>query len=191
MLHIELAVKIYVALPTDRGLCYVGPGLHDALERKLARQFQHQLRLSSTPAGRAALPAEGPVQAMAWLRGWMFYRDEAATAWPMLAADHLRGWWRCWGESLPRKQSDSLWRSLPKPDWLAPRTADDRALPFEDWATQAAAHFAQSKHPILVAEYAPLEEGGTEIARGLVLSPDWPDPAWLGKLLAQLSATAA
>jgi hypothetical protein len=191
LLHIELAVKIYIALTTDIGLCYVGPGLHDALELKLARLFQHQLRLSTTPAGRTALPVDEPVQPMAWLRGWMFYREEGAAAWPVLAADHLRGWWRCWGEPLPRKRNDSLWRSLPKPDWLAPRIADGRAQPFDAWATQAGTHFAQSKHPILVAEYAPLDEGGAEIARGMVLSPDWPDPAWLGKLLAQLSAPAA
>ena len=187
LLHIELAVKIYVALPTEQGLCYVGPGLHDALELKLARLFEHQLRLSSTPAGRAALPVDVPVQPMAWLRGWMFYRDDNAEPWPILASDHLRGWWRCWGEVLPSRRPDSLWRSLPKPDWLAPRTANGRALAFDVWAAQAEAHFAQSKHPLLVAEYAPPAEGGAELARGMVLSPDWPDPAWLGKLLDQLA----
>ncbi|GAB3260267.1 DUF1853 family protein [Chitinimonas naiadis] len=189
-LHIELAVKFYIALPTEQGLYYVGPGLRDALELKLARLYEHQLRLSHTPAGQAALPEPLAISPMAWLRGRMFYRNEQEQAWAALANDHQRGWWRCWGEELPRSQADSRWRSLHKAHWLAPDLAASEALGFKDWQHQAANHFLHSKWPLMVAEYAAPEAGGQELARGMVLAPDWPDPAMLQRLCGRLAALA-
>lgn len=189
-LHIELAVKFYIALPTSRGLHYVGPGLHDALALKLARLLAHQLRLAQTPAGRAVLPEGLAVEPMAWLRGRMFYREPDAPTGHELATDHLRGWWRCWGEPLPRRHPDSRWRNLAKPDWLAGAADDGRALAYRDWQQDAARHFVHSHWPLLVAEYAPPEEGGGELARGMLLAPNWPDPAMLAQLCTQLSLTA-
>lgn len=187
LLHIELAVKFYVALPHAGGLHYVGPGLRDALDLKLARLFGHQLRLAATPAGRDALPAPAAgVQPMAWLRGWMFYRDPADTPWPGLAADHLRGWWRRWGEAWPCSRPDGRWRALAKPDWLAPRQAG--AADLAALQAEAARHFAAAPQPLMVAEYAPPAEGGHELARGLVLPADWPQP---GRLESLLDAVAA
>ncbi|HEY9102812.1 DUF1853 family protein [Chitinimonas sp.] len=185
-LHIELAVKFYIALPTVQGLHYVGPGLHDALALKLARLNEHQLRLAQTPAGQAALPEGVIVEPMAWLRGRMFYREPDTPAGRELAADHLRGWWRCWGEALPRQRPDSRWRSLAKPDWLASTADDGRALSYRDWQQETARHFVHSHWPLLVAEYAPPEEGGAELARGMLLAPNWPDPAMLARLCTQL-----
>lgn len=188
LLHIELAVKFFIALPTERGLVYVGPGLRDALELKLARLFAHQLQLAQWPAGRQALATDAPIQPMAWLRGRLFYRelDEAAPA--LLAADHLRGWWRCWGEALPQQRADSLWRALNKPDWLGRRAPDDQALPLADWQAQAARHFQHQHWPLQVAEYAPPAEGGAELARGMLLPAGWPSPAMLSSLLARIAA---
>ncbi|QNM97066.1 DUF1853 family protein [Chitinimonas koreensis] len=189
LLHIELAVKFYVALPHAGGLHYVGPGLRDALDLKLARLFGHQLRLAGTPAGRAALPdPAAAVQPMAWLRGWMFYRDPADVPWAGLAADHLRGWWRRWGEAWPCSRPGGRWRALAKPDWLAPRRLEEAGADLAAQQAEAARQFAAAPQPMMVAEYAPPAEGGHELARGLVLPADWPQP---GRLESLLDAVAA
>jgi hypothetical protein len=59
-------------------------------------------------------------------------------------------------------------------------------MPFADWQASLAPHFAQSEYPIMVAEYAPIEAGGVELARGMVLPPAWPDADMLFKLRAKL-----
>lgn len=186
LLHIELAVKFFIALPTAQGLCYVGPGLRDALTLKLVRLFQHQLQLAGSQAGQTALGSSAPVQPMAWLRGRMFYRELDSPAPAFLATDHLRGWWRCWGEVLPQQRGDSLWRSLNKPDWLGLRPLDDQALPFTEWHAQTEAHFSYPHWPLQVAEYAPAQDGGHELARGILLPPGWPSQAMLASLLARI-----
>ncbi|MGQ5521710.1 DUF1853 family protein [Chitinimonas sp. PSY-7] len=186
LLHIELAVKFFIALPTDHGLRYVGPGLRDALKLKLVRLFQHQLQLANSPAGQLALGNNLPVQPMTWLRGRMFYRELDTAAPAFLAADHLRGWWRCWGEDIPKQRADSLWRSLNKPDWLGYRALDNRALPFTEWQVQTAHHFNHPHWPLQVAEYAPEHEGGHELTRGMLLPPMWPSEPMLKSLLARI-----
>jgi hypothetical protein len=190
LLHIELAVKIYLAVPTAHGVRYVGPGLRDAFDVKLARLSQHQLQLSTTPAGRAALPLPGPVQPMAWLRGWLFYRNagDVAKAQPALAADHLRGWWRCHGEALPQSRADSRWRTLSKWQWLASGHAAAATARFEEWSSTLDLHFAARRTPVMVAEYAPPAEGGYELARGMIVPADWPDPALLAALESRIAA---
>ncbi|MDK2122963.1 DUF1853 family protein [Parachitinimonas caeni] len=184
--HLELAVKIYVALPLDGTLHYLGPGLRDALRIKLARLFDHQLRLAFSTAGRAALPVQTSVRPLAWLRGWMFYRDPNHLPWSGLAAAHLRGWWRRWGEDLPRQRQDSRWRYLPRQNWMAPRSARPEDPEFSRWIDTLHTSDTQHSRPVMVAEYAPPEEGGAELARGLLLPRDWPDSKALNALLARL-----
>ena len=102
LLHIELAVKVFIALPEVGEVCLVGPGLRDALALKFDRLIHHQLALSRLPAGQLALPMKLPVQPMAWLRGWMFYREAPDLLPNVLAEQHPRGWWRHWGEPFPQ-----------------------------------------------------------------------------------------
>ena len=187
--HIELAVKFYLALPDTQGPFLVGPGLHDALSLKLARLLHHQLQLPHTAAGQAALDGMGPVQAMPWLRGRMFYREPLSPAPAMLATDHLRGWWRCWGEAWPQTRPDSLWCGLPKRLWLAPQQADGDAQSLDGLRAQLAQHFAASARPVMVAEYAPLAAGGQELARGMVLPAGWPEADSLRQLRRKVAET--
>lgn len=192
-LHLELAVKVYLAVEMPQGLRLVGPGLRDAFDLKLARLLQHQLRLAETPAGRLALPTGEVVQPMAWLRGWMFYRapEDAQRIGGPLASDHLRGWWRRQGEPLPQQRSDSRWRSLPKRHWLASGLAEPDTPAFDTWQAEMHAHFAHHRQPLMVAEYAPPHEGGGELARGMILPDDWPDATMLAALDQRLTSLPA
>lgn len=191
LLHIELAVKVYLAVETAHGMRYVGPGLRDAFDLKLQHLCHHQLRLADSPAGRKALADFGPVQPMAWVRGWVFYYQptDVARARPTLAAGHLHGWWRRWGEALPSCRPDSRWAALPKARWLASGHAQDSMPLFDAWEAEIAGHFAQSRQPMMVAEYAPPSLGGAELARGMIVPDDWPDPnmlAILGERIAKV-----
>lgn len=188
LLHIELAVKFFIALPVGERLYYVGPALRDSLEIKLAHLFDRQLRLSQTPAGRAALPQAGRVSPMAWLRGRLFYPASHPAAWSMLASDHLRGWWRRADEAIPSTDPKSTWRVLAKPNWLAPDTSAEPPINADELARYVAQHFAAHPWPLMLAEYAPIEAGGKEMARGMVLPANWPPAPLLEKLTAQIDA---
>lgn len=194
--HIELAVKIYLLLPDSLGHIAVGPGLRDALPLK-CKTLRRQLGLAATMAGRAALPdPRAAVDALAWIRGWIFYPAQLPTE-PTseLAADHLRGWWQCLGAPLPTHDAASVWRILSRQEWLAPRRlAVGEGGSKQALETTLALKFSQHAMPQMVAEYAPAECGGGELARGFVVPPNWPDTDALAALLqrvVQLEASDA
>lgn len=170
--HIELTVKFYLglALPDGR-LAWIGPGLRDNWARKEARLFRHQLRLSATPAGQAAVAAiDGEVVQpwpCAWLRGRLFLRQPPAD-------DPLYGWWRCLSETWPRRSPESGWRILARRDWMAPRRAD-LLLDEAEVRAQVEARLTAGEGPLLVAEYQ--RDSGQELVRGFVVPDDWPERA--------------
>jgi len=123
---------------------YVGPNLADRFDLKLARMFDHQLRLSARPEFAAQIGG-GPWHAELFLRGWLFYplpglSPHAQTASPtwtspatapqpgpaLLGADHLRGWWGtvdAWRQQAARSDAQ-VWQVLPRLQWMAPRRVD-------------------------------------------------------------------
>ena len=54
-LHLEVAVKFYLAIQIDGTWQYPGPDPRDHWERKLARMESHQFRLAQSPEARALL----------------------------------------------------------------------------------------------------------------------------------------
>tara|TARA_R100000005_G_C5000191_1_gene207013 strand:+ start:3157 stop:4098 length:942 start_codon:yes stop_codon:yes gene_type:complete len=73
--HWELAVKFY--LNTGDGTAeaaFVGPGLHDRLDKKLHRLFTHQLTLPARVETQAALPAHAltAMRSSPYLKGRLF-----------------------------------------------------------------------------------------------------------------------
>ena len=81
--HRELAVKFYLGVPCaepaeggTRWQQWVGPGLKDRLDRKMQHLFQHQIALSNSPAGQAALEPLGVgdnIQREILIQGRLFY----------------------------------------------------------------------------------------------------------------------
>lgn len=183
-LHIELAVKIYLVV---EGLA-LGPGLQDALPLKL-QVLRRQLALAHTEEGAARLPHGcGMILPMAWVRGWIFYAADLPVLQPQaLAIDHQRGWWQNWGKDIPRCRVDSVWCVLPKMQWLAPRRADLACCAYDELLRRLDTYFQEQAAPLMVAEYAPLHEGGVELARGMLVSSTWPDPAALAALQASVA----
>lgn len=214
LLHLELAVKLYLALPqADGPPLLVGPGLRDALPLKL-RALQRQCRLAQTPQGQAILAglasplASSSVQVLAWLRGWVFFpmdvfpmsTDSLAHPHHPLRAEELaaqapQGWWQVWNGRLPAPHTPILgathrqqrrWRWLARPDWLAPGQADASAVAPAELEAQLQQHFQASTTPCLLAEYPAASEGSAEMSRGFVLPPGWPQADALAALRQRL-----
>lgn len=55
VLHLELAVKFYLGVPTANGWKFPGPDPHDNWQQKLVRMRRHQLSLAERPEAKSLL----------------------------------------------------------------------------------------------------------------------------------------
>src|SRR5450830_1129387 len=77
--HWEFATKFYLLESHQEQMqaeAFVGPNLADSLGAKMDKIMQQQLMLSAHPAAAQYLP-EPVTQALALVKGWLFYRDGA------------------------------------------------------------------------------------------------------------------
>ena len=182
--HWEAAVKFYLqAEPLPVTHTFIGPAARDRLDLKLQRVFQHQLTLSHTPAGHAALPPEvAPLLTQAFIKGYLFYPVHAFQAQPAatpgISPAHLRGWWLRQGSgALPQSVAQSRWVQLPRLRWLAPLRLDAHAEVMTQQQVEAMlqAHFAASSTPLQLVEVTRGDSGmWHEAARGFVVHAAWP-----------------
>ncbi|MEJ5210419.1 MAG: DUF1853 family protein [Burkholderiales bacterium] len=181
LVHWEVTVKFYLLTDPAAGLAgFIGPDPADRLSARLDRLFGHQLLLSRTPAGRAALGGRSP-RAQALVKGWLFFPLEAPRPHVAgLSEAAPSGWWLRHGTAqLPVAASgECRWKVLPRLAWLAPALgqAGERTLFETDRVEQVlATHFARARTPLLLARLAPAGDGlWREDSRGFVVSPDWP-----------------
>lgn len=191
-LHWELAVKCYLHVGGGRGEMadYVGPGLQDRFDLKLAHLLGHQLPLSAREEF-AALGHRGPWQAQMFIKGWLFYRwDETPPAVRAVDAAHHRGFWvtRSDWPAFCARCAGARWAALPRLAWLAPRPAvaneDVDAAGLSAFGVLAEQLPPQSG-PAMVAAFerapAALGLGGLgrwrETQRGFVVPDEWPQQA--------------
>lgn len=186
-LHWELAVKCYLYVGGERGELadYVGPGLQDRFDLKLAHLLGHQLPLSARDEF-AALGHRGPWQAQMFVKGWLFYRwDQTPPAMRAIDPAHHRGFWVTRGDwpALSARSAGARWAALPRLAWLAPRPAvanediDEAGLSaLPSLAEQVA---AQSGPAMVVAYERAAGALGRwrETQRGFVVPDDWPEQA--------------
>lgn len=182
-LHWEAAVKFYLqATPEPAWDAFIGPNPTDRLADKLHKLFDKQLRLADTPAGRAALGnSEAAPTVRAFVKGYLFFpAGTPPMQIPGLSPHCLRGWWLRHDETpVPMQDTRSRWKVLPRLAWLAPAraAAGDTKTAFDTAHMHkvVARHFARSDVPLLLAELTEGTDGiWREIARGFVVSPEWP-----------------
>lgn len=181
--HWEVAVKFYLGVAPGGVLAnWIGPGLKDRLDLKVAHLLQHQLLLTRTPEGTGLLRHLGlpPPSPVCLLKGRLFYPPRADIAgWAPVAAtpDHLRSWWMPQADfATAYHDSDLHWLALPKAHWLTPVGPD---VPIGD-ARKApdfieALHRSADNRAIAVIGLA----GDRETTRGFITPPDWPFPCSL------------
>ncbi|MBX9753750.1 MAG: DUF1853 family protein [Pseudomonadaceae bacterium] len=183
--HIELACKFYLGPLHCSGLDpanWLGPGGQDRLGLKLAHLRQHQLPLSSSPLGGAALTDWHieAVQAELWLGGYLFYPWPSSCAPPQGAhTEHLRGYWlhRAQWPSFAAQAAPARWQVLPRSRWLASARADEDSsltlAQLELYLQQS----ADSPAPLLLVQLKQRDSGAWhEVQRLFLVKNDWPTP---------------
>ena len=185
--HWEVAVKFYLQSATPATLhTFLGPGGHDRLDLKLARIFQHQLRLGKTASGLAALPDGVSLdKTQVLIKGYLFYPTNSgvvapdATELSGVSASHSSGWWIRHGQTpLPRHTENTGWIILPRLHWLAPvRLAQDAAVQtYAHMCHTLAEHFQTTNEALLlVALIHDQENIWHEVTRGFVVHEQWPE----------------
>ncbi|WP_455365641.1 DUF1853 family protein [Kaarinaea lacus] len=188
LVHWETAVKFYLQFTHDDGeVLWYGPNARDRLDIKLDRVFNHQLRLSNSPQGKALLKEKGfqNVQAQTFFKGYLFYPVNSDWRQPgllpdIIATDHLKGWWTYANKlQLPESEAGDRWQVLPRLEWLAPRIAKGvhpstlmdtpQLLDFLD------RHFAHNQPSLLIVQMTNCGNGlWQEKSRGFVVSAHWP-----------------
>lgn len=187
--HWEVAVKFYLqATPLPEQRAFIGPGARDRLDLKLDRVFTHQLELSQTSAGRAALPPGiAPSKVQAFIKGYLFYPLRHSgefslpdTAVPGISGAHPCGWWmRHPVAALPQGSAESRWMILPRLHWLAPLhlDANESVMSNSEMCAAIDQHFAASSAALQLAELQQAAgHGWRETARGFVVHGAWPQP---------------
>ncbi len=175
---------------------FLGPGGHDRLDLKLARIFQHQLRLGDTASGLAALP-DGVMldKTQAFIKGYLFYPANypasssatapgttelpGATELSGVSASHLSGWWIRHGQTpLPEHAENTGWVILPRLRWLAPvRLAQDADVQtYTEMCHTLTEHFKTTAEALLlVALQRDQANIWHEETRGFVVHKQWPE----------------
>ncbi len=181
VIHWEMAVKFY--LRRRGGTEFLGPEGRDTLARKARHIFDHQLRLGTSPAGRAALAAicSGQAVSRAFVKGWLFHPDDGLAGVPEVSPFHQRGWWRKLEEFAATPECLGRRFALVKrADWMnGPLAAAGRETACAaEVARQIKARFEGDARAVMVAGFDAPGGTGTECGRGFVVPEGWPgEPA--------------
>jgi hypothetical protein len=162
-IHLELAVKFYLAVPGHD--YWLGPGGRDRLDIKLEHLLQRQMKLSQVPAARTPLAALGVTTPCceALIKGYLFAPYPGYTAPPLYHPQNQLSLWYTLPEFAARTAStpsanhsaDSTvagWLRLPRARWLSPYQGDNaRLCDAAEIQRELEQHFQQSAQPALVA----------------------------------------
>jgi hypothetical protein len=186
--HWEVAVKFYLLAHDRQGVAYwYGPDPRDRLDLKLARMFDHQLKVPTLPAARRVLPSEisDSLHSEAFIKGYLFYPLEchmnvAKPGIQNVSEHHLRGWWtRFPNARLPKFDNPVRWKIVPRLQWLAPQQTDE--METDEWVPDElvhdilAHHFKRHARPVLLAAVQQDHSGRwVEQCRGFVVGEHWP-----------------
>lgn len=166
--HWEVAVKFYLQVADS----WVGPGLRDRLDIKLARTRDHQLPIIHQPKVQPLLREQGiEIQ-----RQWTLMPGRRFS--PLGSAPtHAGYWWTDWPGFLHTFAGKPWhWLQLPKQSWLSP-CAPIHASPPAD-LTGAASEVTAKLHargPLCVAAV----DKHREVTRGFIVPDDWASRAQL------------
>lgn len=168
--HWEIAVKFYLQVGSKH---WVGPGLRDRLDIKLARMREHQLPVSRQPLVQQLLAQQDIQSERQWaLMPGRLFRPLCGNL-PPLLPDINPGstayWWATGADFLQTYTDQPYrWAILPKRAWLADRgyRSDNSDLP-EPLADRLQRE--NRPHPVCVAAL----DGGREVNRGFIVPDGW------------------
>lgn len=178
--HWEVAIRFYLGTrPGGELAAWIGIDPSDRLDLKTGRMRQHQLPMSTTPDGLAALHALGigTCSRACLLKGRLFYPHGAPlNQWQPenACASHWQGWWLPTAD-LPRRfpDPDLHWGLLPREYRMAPLTPDVR-IGDSAGAAELLEQLAgrPDNRPVAVVGL----RAGHEVERGFLVPAGWPLP---------------
>ena len=160
-LHLELALKFYLAAPACAGIDpayhWIGAGLRDFLALKIDRLRQHQRRLPQLARDAGAWPADLPFpdRSEAWVlgRGFIPFDQPPATLAPLSQKAPLGRWLTL--SEFQRQPFHGQW--INKANWLADTARETDALPRHPLPNQFFGHLGDgpSQHWFVVPDNWP------------------------------------
>lgn len=167
--HWEVAVKFYLQVDARH---WVGPGLRDRLDTKLARMRDHQLPVARTDLARTTLARQSLQVSRQWavIPGRLFRPIVAPPPLPAEINPALCDfWWATPGDfSAHFHDGDWHWGQLAKQAWL-----DNHHYRMESrmraGQIATAFHTDQPRRPWCVAA----QNEGREVSRGFIVPADW------------------
>lgn len=163
-LHLETAVKFFLGVEHEGKTFWLGPGLHDRLDRKIHHLQTHQLPLSQ----RIEKQNETPIERYFWLKGILFQPwQQNLSLNPDLLAQPIDNRWLTCAEALSLGD-EADWVCLPKSRWLGCAWQDltqDRLT-----ATQILEHFKNGNRVLMLTHRL-------SPARRLLVADDWDQAA--------------
>lgn len=180
--HWEVAVKFYLGVPArdqrrNQELDWIGPGLHDRLERKRAHLTGQQLGLTRTPAGMALMQQLHlpPARPVCLLKGALFYPAGHQRPPQDAGHDHPGGWWLPVTDFLADPAHHTLsWLPLPKRNWLTAVTAPEDLGQAVSAEQLSALLISETSHRAMAVIGI---RDGREVTRGFVAPAGWPHQA--------------
>lgn len=171
--HWEMAIKFYLGGAPGLGKSWVGTGLRDRLDFKLAKMTGQQFPLVNNEVAQAALSAKSITvdRCRAFVKGCFFYPWGEETAPPAEAAsEHLRGWWlRRSRFQQAFAETKFRWQILQGLDRMAGFNPNNETYEDTRQFSEALAD-RPADRAIMVAAAA----AGREAGRGFLVPDDWP-----------------
>lgn len=165
--HCEAAVKFFLHHPHDGTSDYPGPNARDNFEKKVAKLFDKQLRVSEEYFPDVEVRE-------AFVRGLIFYHPsigEPETGPDRLSCSHLRGIWVRSSElQLLQKFDNCRGSILNKPLWLSHPDSSE-CVSWSVLVDELTEHFAGSDFPVMVSL---MDAPASEVCRAFVVSDSWP-----------------
>ncbi len=186
-IHRELAVKYYLGLPSHTHSAspwhhWIGPGLHDRMDKKLNHMLHHQITLSQTLAGQRALNALdiSGIETEILFQGYLFYPVTGICPPPEdCSVYHPRGHWLPFNQLsswLELEEGEVCYLPLPKSLWLSSyRGLSDAAthLSGDELIKRMQLQLSNSARPQMVVRCHEKEGELCENSRFFVVPDDW------------------
>jgi len=187
LIHLEVAVKFYLYHQSrDGSVQFIGPNANDRLARKFNHLLDHQLKLSQCEPGHKAIRSLGftDVIPTVLMKGYLFYPSDDTKPVDVptyVSGRHLKGWWTDIDDfAVPCQRPENRWLIVDKSLWLGPIVCKPNSkldlMDKTDLQSYCSASFRVRQRSLLVVELEKKKSGSwEEVARGFVVSNNWPE----------------
>ncbi len=173
--HWEIALKYYlqVQASTDHNF-YLGPSRKDFLAKKMAKLYEHQLKLGKHTQ---VVSKFGSIPSKLFLKGELYYPKSSSLYRPQSYQEQAKVYHHIKFEDLAEMQERShYFKILFKPDWLGPYQTEDPSIlrNFREVKIELKEEFSHLYRPQLLALIRIESEQYVEFERYFILPKDWP-----------------